>query len=204
LSRAGRRRRRLRNGTAPPRLGAEADAEGRRKLHPAISEAVKPHAEQQLAHQIDWRLLVALPISHFGRMIKHSGVFGIERPKRPSYLCCNAKNLFGKGRLQMSKAIDSAVASQPQQPPAWGAVFSMMLGVFGLVTAEFLPASLLTPMARDLGVTEGMAGQAVTATAIVALATSLLVATLTRRIDRRIVLLAFSTWAASGRWRRPP
>jgi predicted MFS family arabinose efflux permease len=74
----------------------------------------------------------------------------------------------------------------------------MMLGVFGLVTAEFLPASLLTPMARDLGVTEGMAGQAVTATAIVALATSLLVATLTRRIDRRIVLLAFSTLLISS------
>ena len=36
--------------------------------------------------------------------------------------------------------------------PAWGAVFAMTLGVFGLVTAEFLPASLLTPMAADLRV----------------------------------------------------
>jgi predicted MFS family arabinose efflux permease len=68
----------------------------------------------------------------------------------------------------------------------------MMLGVFGLVTAEFLPASLLTPIARDLGVTEGLAGQAVTATAAVALVTSLLVATVTRGIDRRFLLLAFS------------
>jgi predicted MFS family arabinose efflux permease len=92
----------------------------------------------------------------------------------------------------VSKSAQSAAAPSPRKAPAWGAVFSMMLGVFGLVTAEFLPASLLTPMARDLGVTEGMAGQAVTATAIVALATSLLVATLTRRIDRRIVLLTFS------------
>ncbi len=58
------------------------------------------------------------------------------------------------------------------QRPAWGAVISMSLGVFGLVGAEFLPASLLTPMASDLGVTEGMAGQAVTATAAVALVTS--------------------------------
>ena len=49
--------------------------------------------------------------------------------------------------------------------PAWLAVVSMSLGVFGLVGAEFLPASLLTPMAAELGVTEGMAGQAVTITA---------------------------------------
>lgn len=76
--------------------------------------------------------------------------------------------------------------------PAWAAVFSVTLGVFGLVTAEFLPSSLLTPMAADLSVTEGMAGQAVTATAAVALVTSLLITTVTRRIDRRFVLLAFS------------
>ncbi|CAO3432662.1 MFS transporter [Azospirillum endophyticum] len=78
------------------------------------------------------------------------------------------------------------------EKPAWGAVFSMSMGVFGLVGAEFLPASLLTPMASDLGVSEGLAGQAVTATAVVALVTSLLIATATRRIDRRTVLLAFS------------
>ncbi len=76
--------------------------------------------------------------------------------------------------------------------PAWGAVVAMALGVFGLVTAEFLPASLLTPMAADLEITEGMAGQAVTATAAVALMTSLVISTATRRIDRRHVLLGFS------------
>jgi predicted MFS family arabinose efflux permease len=76
--------------------------------------------------------------------------------------------------------------------PAWGAVVSMSLGVFGLVGAEFLPASLLTPMAAELGVTEGMAGQAVTATAAVALITSLFIAAATRRINRRSVLLGLS------------
>ena len=87
--------------------------------------------------------------------------------------------------------MDSAPAI-PDEKPAWGAVFSMMLGVFGLVTAEFLPASLLTPMAADLGVTEGAAGQAVTATAVMALVASLLIAPATRRLDRRRVLLGFS------------
>lgn len=76
--------------------------------------------------------------------------------------------------------------------PAWAAVISVTLGVFGLVTAEFLPASLLTPMAEDLGITEGMAGQAVTATAAIALITSLLITAAMRRIDRRFVLLTFS------------
>ncbi|PRD44891.1 MFS transporter [Phyllobacterium phragmitis] len=79
-----------------------------------------------------------------------------------------------------------------REEPAWSAVLSMALGVFGLVTAEFLPASLLTPMAADLGISEGAAGQAVTATAAVALVTSLLIVAATRRIDRRLVLLAFS------------
>jgi predicted MFS family arabinose efflux permease len=91
-----------------------------------------------------------------------------------------------------SQADRAASARETRQAPAWQAVFSMTLGVFGLVTAEFLPASLLTPMAADLKVTEGLAGQAVTATAAVALLTSLVIATATRRIDRRYVLLAFS------------
>ena len=89
-------------------------------------------------------------------------------------------------------ACTDELACPAQEKPAWGAVFSLTLGVFGLVTAEFLPASLLTPMAATLGVTEGLAGQAVTATAAVAMVTSLLISTLTRNIDRRRVLLAFS------------
>ncbi|VFR34249.1 major facilitator superfamily MFS_1 [plant metagenome] len=73
------------------------------------------------------------------------------------------------------------------------AVFSLAMGVFGLLTAEYLPASLLTPMAVDLGVSEALAGQAVTVTAVVALFAGLLVPGLTRALDRRVVLLGFST-----------
>lgn len=76
--------------------------------------------------------------------------------------------------------------------PAWMAVFSLAMGVFGLLTAEYLPASLLTPMAAGLGVSEALAGQAVTVTAVIAMFSGLLTASLTRRVDRRIVLLAFS------------
>lgn len=75
---------------------------------------------------------------------------------------------------------------------AWLAVFSLTIGVFGLLTAEYLPASLLTPMALDLGVSEALAGQAVTVTAVIALFSGLLVPRLTRNIDRRKVLLSFT------------
>jgi len=76
--------------------------------------------------------------------------------------------------------------------PAWNAVFALALGVAGLITSEFLPVSLLTPMAKDLRITEGIAGQAISITAVVAMAASLFMAIVTQRIDRRRVLMAFS------------
>ena len=78
--------------------------------------------------------------------------------------------------------------------PVWGAVVSLALGVFGLVTAEFLPASLLTPMAADLGVSEGVAGQAVTATAVVGAIAAPTMAIITRRVDRRLVMWMLSSF----------
>jgi predicted MFS family arabinose efflux permease len=80
----------------------------------------------------------------------------------------------------------------PAQAAAWPAVFSLTLGVFSLVTAEFLPASLLTPMAASLGISEGVAGQAVTTTAMVAFAAALLASIVTRGLDRRMVLVGFT------------
>ena len=62
---------------------------------------------------------------------------------------------------------DVPTKTSDEAVPAWAAIVSLSFAVFGLVTAEFLPASLLTPLATDLGITEGAAGQAVTATAIV-------------------------------------
>jgi predicted MFS family arabinose efflux permease len=64
----------------------------------------------------------------------------------------------------------------------------MALGIFGIVGAEFLPASLLTPIADNLSITEGMAGQSITVTAAVAFVTSLVIAAFTNRVDRRYVL----------------
>ncbi len=93
----------------------------------------------------------------------------------------------------MSDTLEMDAVPRSAISPAWAAVGSMTLGVFGLVTAEFLPASLLTPMAAELGITEGAAGQAVTATALVAMVASLVVSAATQRIDRRHLMIVFST-----------
>ena len=91
-------------------------------------------------------------------------------------------------------SLSTEVADEVSVParPAWGAVFAMAFGVFGLITAEFLPVSLLTPIAASLQVSEGQAGQTVTVTELVALLTSLVVGSVTRRLDRRVVMLAFT------------
>jgi predicted MFS family arabinose efflux permease len=75
---------------------------------------------------------------------------------------------------------------------AWGAVFSMALCVAVLIASEFMPVSLLSPIATELGVTEGRAGQAISISGIFAVLTSIFVAGLVRRLDRRLVLAAFS------------
>lgn len=95
-------------------------------------------------------------------------------------------------RNDVNYAVPETATEDEPKAAAWTAVFSLAMGVFGLLTAEYLPASLLTPMASDLHVSEALAGQAVTVTAVVALFAGLLVPGLTRRFDRRVVLLSFT------------
>lgn len=77
----------------------------------------------------------------------------------------------------------------------WFAVISMAATSFALVSAEFLPAGLLTPMARDLGISEGTAGQVVTATASVGAVAALLSNVLIGRLNRKTVLVGLSALA---------
>jgi MFS transporter, DHA1 family, purine ribonucleoside efflux pump len=80
-------------------------------------------------------------------------------------------------------------------PATWFAVLSMAATSFALVSAEFLPAGLLTPMARDLGISEGTAGQVVTATASVGAVTAMLSNVLIGRLNRKTVLVGLSALA---------
>jgi predicted MFS family arabinose efflux permease len=75
---------------------------------------------------------------------------------------------------------------------AWSAVYSMALCVALLIGSEFMPVSLLTPMADSLGVTGGQAGQSISVSGLFAVLSSLVVTTAAGGLDRRLVLLAMT------------
>ena len=72
---------------------------------------------------------------------------------------------------------------------AWSGVFAMSLCVFALVASEFMPVSLLTPIAGDLGITEGMAGQGIAISGAFAVLTSLSISAVAGAMDRKKLLL---------------
>lgn len=61
-----------------------------------------------------------------------------------------------------------------------------------LIASEFMPISLLTPIAHDLSATDGMAGQAISISGLFAVLTSLVIATVSSRFDRRQVLIVLT------------
>lgn len=79
-----------------------------------------------------------------------------------------------------------------QQAPSWGAIVALSLGAFALVASEFMPVSLLTPIASDLHISEGQAGQAIAVSGLFAVLTSLSIAPLAGRLDRKILLLGLT------------
>jgi predicted MFS family arabinose efflux permease len=79
-----------------------------------------------------------------------------------------------------------------EAPAAWGAVFALALAAFALVASEFMPVSLLSPIAADLRISEGQAGQAIGVSGAFALVTSLCVARLAGRLDRKVLLLGLT------------
>lgn len=74
----------------------------------------------------------------------------------------------------------------------WSAVGSMAMCVAMLIASEFMPVSLLTPIASDLNATQGMAGQAISISGLFAVVTSLFISIIAGRIDRRYVLMGLT------------
>lgn len=75
----------------------------------------------------------------------------------------------------------------------------MTLCVFALIASEFMPVSLLTPMAADLRVTEGMAGQGIAISGAFAVVTSLFISALAGSMNRKSLLLGLTgVMALSG------
>lgn len=95
-------------------------------------------------------------------------------------------------RSLMSYSNEAKPHARELARPNWSAVFAVAFCVACLITVEFLPVSLLTPMALDLGISEGMAGQSVTTTAFVAMFSSLFITSVIGKTDRRYVVILFS------------
>ena len=85
-----------------------------------------------------------------------------------------------------------------KQPAHWSGVFAMTLCVFALIASEFMPVSLLTPMAQTLRVTEGMAGQGIAISGAFAVVTSLFISVLAGTLNRKA--LATVVAAPLGSW----
>lgn len=71
----------------------------------------------------------------------------------------------------------------------WAGVVALAVGIFVLITIEELPIGVLSVMAPDLGVSEGIAGLSVTVPGILAGVTALATPVIVRGMDRRLVLV---------------
>ena len=74
----------------------------------------------------------------------------------------------------------------------WSAVLAMSLAAFALVASEFMPVSLLTPIAAELQISEGQAGQGISVSGAFALMTSLVIAAVAARVERKKLLLGLT------------
>ena len=84
-------------------------------------------------------------------------------------------------------------------PAHWSGVLAMTLCVFALIASEFMPVSLLTPMAATFRVSEGLAGYGIAISGAFAVLTSLSISALAGTMNRKTLLLALTgLMAVSG------
>ena len=75
----------------------------------------------------------------------------------------------------------------------------MTLCVFALIASEFMPVSLLTPLANDLQVSQGLAGQGLAISGAFAVLASLSISWIAGALNRKTLLLALTgLMAVSG------
>jgi MFS transporter, DHA1 family, inner membrane transport protein len=72
----------------------------------------------------------------------------------------------------------------------WPALLTLGAATLVMVTSEMLPMAVLVPMSRGLGVSESLTGQLVALWALTVVVVSLPLAHLTRRVDRRTLIVA--------------
>lgn len=101
--------------------------------------------------------------------------------------------------IPMNAQADTERHEITAQAAHWGGIFAMTLCVFALIASEFMPVSLLTPMAADLGVSEGWVGYGIAISGAFAVLTSLSISALAGSMNRKTLLLAMTgLMAVSG------
>lgn len=96
--------------------------------------------------------------------------------------------------------VATAITDAEKTPtPASGAVLSMALCVALLIAPEFMPVSLLTPMAEGLSASVGQTRQAISISALFAVAARVVVTTAAGKLNRKWVLVGM-TAARVGTW----
>jgi MFS transporter, DHA1 family, inner membrane transport protein len=82
--------------------------------------------------------------------------------------------------------------SSPVQPDTlpWPALLTLGAATLVMVTSEMLPTAVLTPMSQGLGVSEPLTGHLVALWALTVVVVSLPLVRLTRRVDRRSLVVA--------------
>jgi predicted MFS family arabinose efflux permease len=83
--------------------------------------------------------------------------------------------------------------ARPSPAAAWGAVASVAVGTFAIITSQLIPVGLISEIGADLGLSNGMVGRMVTVPGLVAAVAAPVLAVAARRLDRRVAL-----WILTG------
>ena len=102
--------------------------------------------------------------------------------------------------VHATAAVAAGAMREATSPTAsWGGVLAMTLCVFALIASEFMPVSLLTPIAATLHIAEGLVGDGIAISGALAVVTSLCMSTLASRMNRKTLLLGLTAlMAVSG------
>lgn len=87
---------------------------------------------------------------------------------------------------------NTAVGETGTRTGHWGGVYAMTLCVFALIASEFMPVSLLTPLATDLQVSQGLAGQGLAISGAFEVLASLSISWIAGALNRKNLLLALT------------
>lgn len=93
---------------------------------------------------------------------------------------------------QVRMTTEHVSGTTPLPATPWLGVACLSLMTFVLVASEFMPVSLLTPIASELGITEGQAGQAISVSGLFAVITSLFGNALLSDWDRRAAVILYT------------